>query len=204
MPRDKDAAQGRRDLIRERIAHVAARIMAEDGIEDFGLAKRKAARQAGIADSRSLPNNEEIERALRTYQQLYQEARQTRRVDAMRRTALQLMRELDRFNPHLTGSVLSGVAGKYAGISLQLFTDDAKEVEFFLLNRGVRYRTGEIRLHVNDVEKSVPSFSFDYAGADASIIVLSARDQRYPVRLSAGGRAVDRAPLAAVEALVNG
>ena len=38
-----------RNLTRERIAHLAARLMAEDGIEDYAQAKRKAARQAGSA-----------------------------------------------------------------------------------------------------------------------------------------------------------
>ncbi len=33
--------------MRARIAATAARIMAEDGIEDFALAKRKAARRLG-------------------------------------------------------------------------------------------------------------------------------------------------------------
>ena len=58
--------------IREHIAYLAARIMAEDGIEDHALAKRKAARQAGAVDARQLPDNEEIDAALRTYRLLYQ------------------------------------------------------------------------------------------------------------------------------------
>ena len=37
--------------MRMRIAQIAARIMAEDGIDDFGLAKRKAARQIGAPDT---------------------------------------------------------------------------------------------------------------------------------------------------------
>ena len=41
--------RGRNDE-RSRIAHLAARLMAEDGIEDYAIAKRKAARQAGIPD----------------------------------------------------------------------------------------------------------------------------------------------------------
>jgi hypothetical protein len=66
MPRDT----GRNDR-RSRIAYLAARLMAEDGIEDYALAKRKAARQAGVPDTRELPANEEIAEALRTYQQIY-------------------------------------------------------------------------------------------------------------------------------------
>ena len=46
--------------------------MAEDGIEDYGLAKRKAARQLGMPDARRLPNNDEIDAALREYQGIYQ------------------------------------------------------------------------------------------------------------------------------------
>jgi hypothetical protein len=49
---------------RSRIAHLAARLMAEDGIEDYATAKRKAARQAGVADLRQLPTNEEVDEAL--------------------------------------------------------------------------------------------------------------------------------------------
>ena len=51
--------------MRGHIANLAARLMAVDGIDDFALAKRKAARQAGALDTRSLPTNEEVEQALR-------------------------------------------------------------------------------------------------------------------------------------------
>jgi hypothetical protein len=39
------AKERTRNDMRSRIAHIAARLMAEDGIEDHALAKRKAARQ---------------------------------------------------------------------------------------------------------------------------------------------------------------
>jgi hypothetical protein len=61
MPRDH--ANNRQ--MRERIAHLAARLIAVDGIDDYALAKRKAARQAGAPDTRNLPNNDEVEHALR-------------------------------------------------------------------------------------------------------------------------------------------
>jgi len=57
MPKDTPA---QRQQMRLRIAHLAARMIAEDGISDYGLAKRKAARQAGAPDSRNLPTNLEI------------------------------------------------------------------------------------------------------------------------------------------------
>src|SRR5262249_44501735 len=69
MPKQRS----RRDNnLRRHLAHQAARLMAVDGVADFAAAKWKAARQAGLADSNLLPDNEEIEEALREYQALYQ------------------------------------------------------------------------------------------------------------------------------------
>src|SRR5687768_11775794 len=102
MPKDR----GRNDE-RSRIAHLAARLIAEDGVADYAAAKRKAARQAGVSDTRQLPTNEEIDAALRTHQSLYGGEEQLERLRDLRRRALEVMRELDRFNPYLTGSVLA-------------------------------------------------------------------------------------------------
>ena len=51
-------------------------MMAEDGIADYATAKQKAARQAGLGDANLLPDNQEIEEALREYQGLYQKDEQ--------------------------------------------------------------------------------------------------------------------------------
>ena len=89
-------------------------------------AKRKAARQAGVPDTRQLPTNDEIDAALRVHQALYGGDEHRERLRELRERALGVMRELERFNPYLTGSVLTGNAGKYADINLQLYTDNAK------------------------------------------------------------------------------
>ena len=60
------------DSMRARIAAAAARIMAEDGVDDFGLAKRKAARTLGAAETQALPGYDQIEAELRAYRALYQ------------------------------------------------------------------------------------------------------------------------------------
>ena len=138
--------QGRNDT-RSRIAHLAARLMAEDGIEDYALAKRKAARQAGAPDSRRLPTNEEVDAALRIHQQLYQEETHRVRLRELRGRAVKVMREFTQFNPYLTGSVLSGNAGKFADINLQLFTDNIKAVELYLIDNRIPYKTAQSRLY---------------------------------------------------------
>src|SRR5437773_9523514 len=123
MPR----RSSRRTDMRARIAAAAARLMGEDGIDDFTLAKRKAARQLGAADTQSLPRNDEIEAELRAYRALYQAEDHPQLIGELRRIALDAMQALEQFSPYLTGPVLNGIAGPDAEIDLQLFPDRSEE-----------------------------------------------------------------------------
>src|SRR2546430_16567115 len=93
---------------RARIAAAAARLMAEDGIDDFALAKRKAARQLGAAGTQSLPRNDEIEAGLRAYRALYQAEDHPQLIGELRRIALDAMQALQQVSPYPTGPVLNG------------------------------------------------------------------------------------------------
>ena len=132
---------------RREIAALAARMMAEDGIDDFGFAKRKAARQLGanVGAGESLPTNAEIEAELRLWQALYHGEELPERLASLRQAAVGLMRRLAEFRPYLTGSALDGTAGRYAGIELDLFPESAKEVEIFLLNVPLPFEHRETR-----------------------------------------------------------
>jgi hypothetical protein len=199
----KDTPANRAQM-RGRIAHLAARMIAEDGVSDYGLAKRKAARQAGAPDSRNLPTNLEIEDALRAYQALYQADEHPERLQRLRMLALEMMRLLEPFNPHLTGPVLSGSAGRHAEIHLHLYTDDVKELEVFLLNRDIPFRTRETRVWSGDASAVVPTFQIATDEADFSITVLDVRHRRQPLRVTSDGRPLERAPIESVESLVAG
>jgi len=192
-----------RNQMRTRIAHLAARLMAEDGIQDFALAKRKAARQLGAEDTHNLPNNAEVEEALRSYQALYQGDEQTLRLGAMRRQACEVMRLLARFNPYLTGSVLQGTAARHSDINLMLFADSEKDVELFLLNAQIDYQRGEKKYRFADSHRTVPVLTLRYGGeADVDVAIFSTDDIRSSPRSPVDGRALPRARLAEVEALL--
>ena len=194
MPRNDERTQ---------IAHLAARIMAEDGVEDHGLAKRKAARQAGVADTRHLPGNDEIDAALREYREVYHPDAHREQLAELREIAVRAMTALERFNPYLVGNVLSGIAGKYAGIQLQLFTDDIKGVETHLIDLGADYEADQATLYSGDSRITVPNFIVDDDGVEIEIAVLSPRDARLPIKSSPAGKAIERAKRAAVEALLS-
>lgn len=189
--------------MRAEIAALAARIMAEEGVEDFSFAKRKAARRLGAADTEALPANDEVEAQLRAYRSLYQAREQPRRIRELRRVALEAMGAFERFSPYLTGAVLSGIAGPYAEIDLQLFPDSVKDVELFLLDRGIAYSAADVRRYAGDRARAAAVLTMDWQGVPIRLSVFDPRDERLSLKTSLAGRVVQRAGTAEVRALIE-
>lgn len=195
-------ARSRRDMnLRLRIAYIAARMMAEDGVADYGTAKMKAARQAGLLDANLLPDNQEIEAALREYQELYQKDDQAGHVRELREIAVRVMRDFAAFRPVLVGSVLSGTAGAYSDVNLQLFTDDPKALPMLLLNRHMRFEEGTRRMRRGDSSSDVPQVRIEVDDVTVTLTVLTLDEERSAARPKPG-EDLQRARLADVEALL--
>ncbi|MEI7456234.1 MAG: hypothetical protein WCK93_05870 [Nitrosomonadales bacterium] len=159
--------------MREQLAHQAAKLIAETGVDDFAFAKHKAARQLGATDTQHLPSNKQILDALQSYRALYQSHRHPNVLHRLRTEALDCMRLLSVFNPYLTGSVLNGTASEHSDINLILFSDDAKAVLLFLLKTKLNFEDGEWRLKLGGAEKTVPSYTLTgESGTQIHIVVL--------------------------------
>ena len=174
---------------RSAIAAAAARLMAEDGITDYHQAKKKAARQLGLPEHTAFPDNAEVEAELRAYRSLYVGEEHEALIAALRHTALDLLELLSGFNPYLTGSVLDGTAGEHSYIDILLFADSAKEVEIFLLNRGIDVEHVDPR---NDKVEAVLQIETDTADTNLVIlppmlerVVMKTRDGRPRERIRA-------------------
>lgn len=148
-----------RNLMREQLAHLAARLMAENGITDHAFAKRKAARQLGAPDTQHLPSNQEVDQALRSFRSLFQQEHHPTILNQLREQALTSMKLLEPFHPYLTGSVLDGSAGEYSDINLMVYSDDAKAVMMFLLRHKVEFNSGEWRAQLMGRMQTLPSFT---------------------------------------------
>ncbi len=121
---------GREAQDRTRIAQLAARLIAEHGIADWSLAKRKAARQLMLPERAALPGDDEIESALIDYHALFGGAAHRAHLRAQREEALRWTQRLASFDPALVGGVAAGWATAHSDILLDL-----------VLNAGVAYRT---------------------------------------------------------------
>ena len=186
------------------IADAAARLIAESGVKDYQLAKRKAANSLGLAENTQLPENAEVEAALRAHLRLFQDEEQIERIDHLRRKACELMGIMHRFNAYLTGPVLDGSAGRYAEIDIQLFTDSAKDVEIYLLNRNLDFEHSTPRsLRAEAVLTVHSDDSSDKDEIVANLIVYPVREERVSFK-TRDGRTRQRARLDAVVRLIDG
>ena len=198
MARESLSRQSQSRLL---VAQQAARLMAEEGIADYAFAKRKAARQLGMEDAHCLPGNAEIESALREYQELYHADEQPEQLRQLRKDALAIMRLLEQFNPHLTGSVLDGTAGRYAQTDIHLFADSDKEVEIFLLNNKIPYQNEERSYHIGNERRRTSVFVLNGEQGIIRLSVFAPDDARANVKGSAGG--APRAATKVVETLIT-
>lgn len=137
---------------RHRLAHEAARLIAESGIRDYHQAKLKAAERLGIFDDASLPRNREIEDALREYQRLFQRDN-LGNLRQRREAALRAMEFFAEFEPRLVGPVLDGTADARSPVSLHLYSDDPDAAPRFLDQHLIPAEARERRLRL-DRERS--------------------------------------------------
>lgn len=198
MPRlPKGSAHARRA-----IAAQAAKIIAEDGMADYGAAKRKAARQLGFRESDGLPDNDEVEQALRTYQTLFQNDEQRDRLIDMRKVALGLMREFAAHQPCLAGATWSGTATRGSPIEIDLFTEDQKSLEMLMINRGSPFSTTDRPHFSRTLQSRVPVFRFTEEGYDVRLSVFNRTDERQALKPDAAGK-TERGTTENVRALLD-
>jgi hypothetical protein len=158
---------------RHRLAHEAARLMAEGGIRDFHQAKLKAAARLGIHDDASLPRNREIEDALREYQRLFHGEARAGDLRLRREAAARALEFFDCFDSRLVGPVLDGTADANSAVSLQLFAEDPDAVPRFLEEHGIpaESRTRRVRLD-RDRADDFPVWLFGAEGVTFDLTVL--------------------------------
>lgn len=189
----------RRDLMREQLAHQAARLIAEDGITDYAFAKRKAARQMGAMDTRHMPSNDEVDAALYSYRTLYQQDSHPGILRQLREQARDTMCMLQPFHPYLTGSVLNGTAGPQSDVNLVIYSDDAKAVMIYLLGHSQLFENGEWRVNLAGRQQIVPGFTLQTeSGIPVHLAILPEN-----ARHSGSRKTETHADQATVEALLQ-
>ena len=197
-------APTRSDHLRSAVAQEAARLMAEHGIQDYHLAKRKAAERYGVAEGSVLPRNTEIEAALLSYQRLFGGDQHATSLREQRRVALDAMRLLEQFEPRLVGPVLTGSATEYADIQLHVFSDSAEAVYTHLIDKRFEYVVFERKVRMTaERTVSVPSVRFEMKNEMIEAFVFQRDGIRQAPVSPVDGRPMRRGSAAEVAALLG-
>lgn len=141
----KRAANGN-DRARRLVAQEAARIIVEQGIEDYRAAKTKAAERLGMSAHGALPGNPEIEQAVGEHLKIFGRESHHHLLRMLREAAVSAMELLSPFTPRLVGPVLHGTAAANSAINLHVFADSAEQVALALRDSDVNYKPYERRL----------------------------------------------------------
>jgi hypothetical protein len=181
---------------RTRIAQVAARLIAEHGLADWSLAKRKACRELGLPSDEALPGNEEVEQALRDYNSLFRAETQPVSLRAQRLGALRWMERLSRWAPVLTGAVAAGWATEHSEVRLELEAEDAKAVELALINEGIAYT------QMPAPAEAAPQLRLESPGPTVRLVILTPQQRRNRPRRERAGAAEERLTAPQLKALL--
>jgi hypothetical protein len=161
------------DHQRASVADEAARIIQEEGLNDFRSAKEKAVERLRLQTTGPLPSNGEIERALAERNRIFRGDRHLSHLRNLRHAAMRIMRSLSTYNPRLVGPVLSGHTTEYSSINLHLFNDSAEAVGIALEVLEISYRVTQFRhqLRRGKIER-FPGYRFNSEEHEFSLTVF--------------------------------
>lgn len=192
------------DHQRTAIANEAARIIQEQGLTDFRIAKAKATERLGFRSGGPLPSNEEIENALAERIRIFRGTSHNENLQALRSAALNLMRALENYQPRLVGPVLSGNSTEHTMIDLHLFNDAAEEVGSCLCDMGIRYRLVERRQRLRrNLVEHFPGYRFFFSEFECTSTVFPERHRHHAPLSPVDGRPMRRAGSREISLLVE-
>ena len=192
------------ESLKAEIAASAARLMVDEGL-DYGLAKHRALKLMGLPGRTALPGNDEIEDAVVDYLALFCADTQPMELRALRELAVVWMARMADFRPHLSGAVWRGTATRLSDIYIQLFCEDSKSAEIFLIDHQVHYVPRSVTgFHGGTVDAlSVHAFCTGLGEeVGVHLMIYDRDDVRGALRPDAKGRS-PRGDLLAVRALLH-
>lgn len=198
-------ASNENDRARTVLAQEAARIIVEQGIEDYRVAKIKAAERLGMTARGSLPGNPEIEHAVSEHLKLFGRESHLDLLRVLRRAALSAMELLAPFTPRLVGPVLHGTAPANSAVNLHVFSDSAELVAVRLQESSVQYRPYDRRLKSRrDRAETFSGFQFTQDNSSIEATVFPLNGMRQAPISPVNGKPMRRADSQAVLKLLRG
>lgn len=187
----------REDKVRRMIAQEAARLMYEEGINEYRDAKRKAAKHFGpekvLSLGSHLPSNAEIHEELQRLIGIYEEKVLPERLLHLRKLALRYMEILEPFSPYLVGSVLGGAVTERSDIDLHVFAESTEDVEEYLKGKGISFEQQVVTIRRGGEFFEYPHIYIEDEGTVIECSIYPPEDIHRRSKSSITGRPIERA-----------
>ncbi len=163
----------------QEISRLAAKILAEEGINDYLLAKQRAIQRLHLPAKTSLPKNSEIHKYLADYMELFDKNGLARRQTQSRKLAQEIMDMLEDFQPLAVGSIVDGIITKSSRLQIHLFAPTPEYVATALMEKNIPYQLTEqvIRYTATKTENK-PAYNFLMGDTPISLYVFSENERR--------------------------
>ncbi len=200
----KKGGSGDSERARLVVAQEAARIIVDQGVRDYRLAKQKAVERLGVNGRGALPGNSEVEAAIADHLQIFGGEEHADMLRMMRTTALSAMELLADFSPRLVGPVLAGTADENSAVNLHIFTDSPEMVAMQIGDMGLRFKPYERRLKSRRGQvETYAGFEFRHQHESIQATVFPVDGIRQAPMSPIDGKPMKRADVDAVQSLVQ-
>ncbi len=187
----------KRNNIRRLLIREAARLMYEEGVEQYFDAKKIAAKRILGKQIRDLPSNGEISDELYQLSMFHKGEELSTTLFEMRLLAMDVMEHLDSFSPRLIGSVSTGRIRQGSDIDLHIFTDSLEEFQLHLENLNWQYHLKQIW-----IEKGGRPLEYTHVYLDlefpVELSVYPTNDIKIRGRSSTDGKPIHRLSISAL------
>ncbi len=180
------------NTLRKEIARHAARLMCEQGILDFGLAKTKAL--DCVAGPRGpTPTNLEIADCIADYLRVFEADESAQRLSRLRGIALKAMELCAPFSPRLVGAAVTGLAILRSPVQVHVFCAFDEVLDLHLGERNIPFDAIEKRFrHPDGREIRRPACVFVADDIDVELVIFAEDDVRWAPLSPVDGKPMTR------------
>lgn len=155
------------------IAQAAARIMHQQRLQEYGIAKRKALESLGLPHREALPENKLVDEALKEQLALFANEADRNWSTALLQAAQDASEFLAGFSHYIGGSLASQTSKQDDRLEVHLYCDTPEALLWVLQDNSIPYDESQRVVRIGrQVEKEFPCFSFVANSIAISITVF--------------------------------
>lgn len=163
----------------QEIARVAAKILAEEGINDYLLAKQRAIQRLHLPENTALPKNAVVQQCLASHLELFDKKGLNKRQTEFRKLAIQIMELIEDFQPLAVGSVVDGIITKSSRLQIHVFAPSPEHIATTLMDKNIPYQLAEQNIRFTTTKtESRPAYNFLIGDTSVNLCVFSEKERR--------------------------